>query len=108
MTLLNCACRCHHGCHCRNEDFGTSPIFEPLPNKPLLACVRQGGATEVEKQWRFENLCFAASLASIDALNKDDLTRHERDRCQEVAATASESQCAPMAVRELNAEGIEG
>jgi hypothetical protein len=28
-------------------------------------------------------LCFAAGLASIDALNKDDLTRHERDRCQD-------------------------
>src|SRR4029450_3309926 len=44
----------------------------------------------------------------IDALNKDDLRRHKRDRCEDGRRTASESPCAPMVAHEPNAEGIEG
>jgi hypothetical protein len=52
--------------------------------------------------WKF------ALRQPIDALNKDDLRRHKRGRCENGRRTASESPCAPMVVHEPNAEGIEG
>jgi hypothetical protein len=34
-----CAYRRHQGCHCINGDFGASPIFGQLSDKPLLASI---------------------------------------------------------------------
>ena len=38
-------------------DFGTSPIFGQLSDKPLLASTYLSGASEREAQWRIEKLC---------------------------------------------------
>ena len=35
-----------------NGDFGTSPIFGQLSDKPLLACDSLYGVSEVKEQWR--------------------------------------------------------
>ena len=37
---------------CGNGDFGTSAFFGLLPDKPLLACIRLGGMSDVKhKGW---------------------------------------------------------
>ena len=38
------------------RDFGTSPIFVQLSDKPLLASVQLCGVSEPEAQWRVEKL----------------------------------------------------
>jgi len=37
-------------------DFGTSPIFMQLSDKPLLAIIWLFGVSERKAQWRIENL----------------------------------------------------
>jgi hypothetical protein len=38
----------------RDRDFGTSPIFGQLSDKPLLASVQTRGVSECKAQWRIE------------------------------------------------------
>jgi hypothetical protein len=40
----------------RNGDFGTSPIFGQLSDKPLLASIWLRGVSERKAQWRIEKL----------------------------------------------------
>jgi hypothetical protein len=39
-----------------NGDFGTSPIFGQLSDKPLLACIWLCGMSDVKNKWRVEKL----------------------------------------------------
>jgi len=42
--------------HVETRDFGTSPIFVQLSDKPLLASAWLCGVSEPEAQWRIEKL----------------------------------------------------
>jgi hypothetical protein len=48
--------------HVGTGDFGTSPIFVQLSDKPLLASVSLFGVSERKAQWRIEKLRAADSI----------------------------------------------
>src|SRR5258708_26036430 len=52
-----CAYRRHQGCHCINGDFGASPIFAQLSDKPLLASIWLCGVSSSLAPGSQQQLC---------------------------------------------------
>jgi hypothetical protein len=51
----------HHGCQLQEHgDFGTSPPFRQLFDKPLLAYMRTMGVPEIKNNRRNPLLCYCA------------------------------------------------
>lgn len=63
-------------------DFGTSPIFVQLSDKPLLVSTLLVGVSERKAQWQIEKLCADPIRVARSGLNKYALipasTRSER------------------------------
>jgi hypothetical protein len=64
-------------------DFGTSPIFVQLSDKPLLVTTLLVGVSERKAQWRIDKLCAdpnSSAAVSVQAgLNKYALSLHRLD-----------------------------
>jgi hypothetical protein len=57
VTQYHRADRRHQGCsNMGTGDFGTSPIFGQLSDKPLLAGTKHLGCRDVKHKWRIETL----------------------------------------------------
>jgi hypothetical protein len=64
-------------------DFGTSPIFVQLSDKPLLVSTLSVGVSERKAQWRIDKLCAdpnSSGAVPVQAgLNKYALSLHRLD-----------------------------